>query len=455
MMMIFVTLLLLITLGYLLGRRRAVATAGGKATALHSRPTYYGAYVAAWVGIPALLFVLVWLFFQETIIEGLVARSLPEGATGGAPFDLVMSQIKSLASGITFGDPSPEIREAGVLYARLKTIAGWAMFAVATSLALLGLVYARSHIAPAFRARHAVERALSGLMIACSCIAILTTLGIILSLLFEAMRFFAIVSPIDFLFGLNWEPQIAMRPDQGLSTGAFGAIPVFTGTLLIAGIALFVAVPVGLFSAIYLSEYAAPRLRAVVKPVLEVLAGIPTVVFGFFAVLVIAPAMRNFGDMIGFGIAPNSAIAAGLVIGIMIIPFVSSMSDDAISAVPRSMRDGSYGIGATKGETITKVLLPAALPGIMGGILLAASKAIGETMIVVMAAGIIARLTFNPIEPVTTVTVQIVALLTGDTEFDNPKTLAAFALGLVLFVVTLTLNIIALRIVQKYREKYD
>ncbi len=454
-MMVVVTLLLLIALGYLFGRSRAVLVAGGDATALHSRPTYHGAYVAAWVGLPAFLLVLLWLFFQETIIEWLVVRSLPEGAGGGAPIDLLMSQVKSLAGGTAFGDPSPEVREAAAFYARLETIAGWAMFAAAASLALLGLAFARSHIAPTFRARHAVERTLSGLMIACSCVAILTTLGIILSLLFEAMRFFAIVSPIDFLFGLSWEPQIAMRADQGLSTGAFGAIPVFTGTLLIAGIALLVAVPIGLFSAIYLSEYAAPSFRAVVKPVLEVLAGIPTVVFGFFAVLVIAPAMRNFGEAIGLGIAPNSALAAGLVMGVMIIPFVSSLSDDAISAVPRSMRDGSYAMGATKGETITKVLLPSALPGIMGGILLATSRAIGETMIVVMAAGIIARLTLNPLEPVTTVTVQIVALLTGDTEFDNPKTLAAFALGLVLFIVTLTLNVIALRIVQKYREKYD
>jgi phosphate transport system permease protein len=218
---------------------------------------------------------------------------------------------------------------------------------------------------------------------------------------------------------------------------------------------MLVAIPIGLYSAIYLSEYANRKFRAVVKPLLELLAGIPTVVYGFFAVLTVAPAMRNFGEVIGIPIAPNSALAAGAVMGVMIIPFVSSLSDDAIAAVPRAMRDGSYAMGATKGETITKVLLPAALPGIMGGILLAVSRAIGETMIVVMAAGIIASLTANPLEPVTTVTVQIVTLLIGDTEFDNPKTLAAFALGLVLFVVTLALNVIALRIVRKYREQYE
>ena len=237
--------------------------------------------------------------------------------------------------------------------------------------------------------------------------------------------------------------------------GAFGAIPVFVGTLQIAFLAMMVATPLGLFSAIYLTEYSGSTFRKTIKPILEMLAGIPTVVYGFFAVLVVAPAMREFGATIGMDIAPNSALAAGAVMGIMLIPFVSSLSDDAISAVPDAMRDGSYGLGATKGETIIKVLLPAALPGIMGGILLATSRAIGETMIVVMAAGIIATLTMNPLEPVTTVTVQIVTLLIGDSEFDNPKTLAAFALGLVLFAVTLCLNILAQRIVQKYREAYE
>jgi len=322
-------------------------------------------------------------------------------------------------------------------------------------LSVAALFIARSKLAPRFRARNQVEWITSVLMIVCSLIAILTTIGIVASLLYETLRFFSMVSPFQFFFGLNWEPQIAMREDQVTSGGAFGAIPVYVGTMLIAFIAMLVATPIGLFSAVYLTEYASSGMRAVVKPLLEILAGIPTVVYGFFAVLTVAPAMREFGEFLGFAIAPNSALAAGAVMGIMLIPFISSLSDDALAAVPQSLRDGSYGLGATKGETISKVLLPAALPGIMGGILLAVSRAIGETMIVVMAAGIIAALTLNPFEPVTTVTVQIVTLLIGDSEFDNPKTLAAFALGLVLFLVTLCLNVIALSIVRKYREQYD
>jgi phosphate transport system permease protein len=292
-------------------------------------------------------------------------------------------------------------------------------------------------------------------MVFCSVVAVLTTLGIVSSLLFEASRFFARVSVSEFLFGLRWEPQIAIRADQVGGEGAFGAVPVFTGTLLIATIAMVVATPIGVLSAVYLVEYADDRVRAVVKPLLESLAGIPTVVYGFFAVLIVAPAVRETGSLFGLAISPNSAFAAGAVMGIMIIPFISSLSDDALKAVPRAMRDGSLAMGATLGETMTRVLLPAALPGIMGGILLGVSRAIGETMIVVMAAGLIATLTFNPLDGVTTVTVQIVTLLVGDTEFDSPKTLAAFALGLVLFIVTLGLNILALGIVRKYREKYD
>jgi len=319
----------------------------------------------------------------------------------------------------------------------------------------VGLMASRGLIGSAFRARQRVERIVTWIMIVCSTIAILTTFGIVFSLLFEALRFFSRVPPTEFFFGTNWEPQIPIREGQVAASGAFGAIPVFTGTLLIAAIAMVVAIPIGLLSAIYLTEYAWPRFRATVKPIMEILAGVPTVVYGFFAILVVAPALREAGVWIGLDVAPNSAIAAGAVMGIMIIPFVSSLSDDAINAVPQTMRDGSYAMGATKGETISKVLLPAALPGIMGGILLAVSRAIGETMIVVMAAGLIANLTANPFEAVTTVTVQIVTLLIGDVAFDNPKTLSAFALGLVLFVVTLILNVIALRIVKKYREKYE
>jgi phosphate transport system permease protein len=276
-----------------------------------------------------------------------------------------------------------------------------------------------------------------------------------LSLLFESFRFFEKVSPIEFLFGLTWSPQIALREDQVAFDGQFGAVPIFAGTALISAIALTVAVPVGLFSAIYMAEYAHPKFRAVVKPILEILAGIPTVVYGFFAALMVAPFIRDSGGILGLSVSSESALAAGAVMGIMIIPFVSSLSDDVITAVPQSMREGSYGLGATKSETIVNVIIPAALPGIVASVLLAASRAIGETMIVVMAAGLAANLTANPFEAVTTVTVQIVTLLVGDQEFDSAKTLAAFALGLVLFCITLCLNVIALRVVQKYREKYD
>jgi phosphate transport system permease protein len=273
--------------------------------------------------------------------------------------------------------------------------------------------------------------------------------------LYEAALFFRAVSPLEFIFGTHWSPQMAIRADQVGSSGAFGAVPLFVGTLLISLIAMSIAVPVGLFSAIYLAEYANRRFRAVTKPFLEVLAGIPTVVYGFFAALTVGPLLRGFGESLGLPVASESALAAGLVMGIMIIPFVSSLADDMITAVPQSLRDGAYALGATRSETIRQVVLPAALPGIVGGVLLAASRAIGETMIVVMAAGLAANLTINPLQAVTTVTVQIVTLLVGDQEFDSPKTLAAFALGLVLFVVTLILNVIALQVVRRYREQYD
>jgi phosphate transport system permease protein len=459
--MIGYILLVLVTLSlvsYFYGRRRAVAAVAGRQHDLHSRPSYHGTFVAAWVGIPSLLLVLIWVALQGPVIDRLLEASLPSSTTEGLDHDqigLLLSQIKALAAGNVFGEPSLAVQEAAERYLNWQTIARYAMVAAALSLALLGFIFASSRISPEFRARHGVERILNGLMMACALVAILTTLGIVLSLLIETLRFFAKVSPFEFFFGLKWEPQIPIREGQVTAGGAFGAIPVFTGTLLISAIAMLVAIPIGLLSAIYLTEYAHPKIRAVIKPALELLAGIPTVVYGFFAVLTVAPAMRAFGEMIGVPIAPNSALAAGGVMGIMIIPFVSSLSDDAIAAVPRTMRDGSYAMGATRGETITRVLLPAALPGIMGGVLLAASRAIGETMIVVMAAGIIASLTANPLAPVTTVTVQIVTLLIGDTEFDNPKTLAAFALGLVLFVVTLALNVLALHIVRKYRESYE
>ncbi|MBC8339815.1 MAG: phosphate ABC transporter permease subunit PstC [Alphaproteobacteria bacterium] len=300
-----------------------------------------------------------------------------------------------------------------------------------------------------------VERMVMGLLIACSTVAVLTTIGIVLSLVFESFLFFRKVPITDFLFGLQWSPQTAIRADQVGASGAFGAIPLLVGTALISAIALSVSGPVGLYAAIYIAEYASPRFRAVVKPALEVLAGIPTVVYGFFAALFVAPLLRQGGESIGLAVSSESALAAGLVMGVMTIPFVSSITDDAITAVPSALKEGALGMGATRSEMVRQVVLPAALPGIAGGMLLATSRVIGETMIVVMAAGLTANLTINPLEAVTTVTVQIVTLLTGDQEFDSAKTLSAFALGLLLFVVTLILNVIALKIVKTYREQYD
>ena len=305
------------------------------------------------------------------------------------------------------------------------------------------------------RVQRKVEGLIKVLLFLCSVVAVFTTIGIVLSLLFEAMRFFATVSPFEFLFGLHWSPQTALREDQVGSSGAFGAVPVFTGTLLITVIAMLVAVPVGLMSAIYLAEYATPKFRAWFKPILEILAGVPTVVYGFFAALTVGPIIRQIGSDLGLNVASESALAAGLIMGVMIIPFISSLSDDAIVAVPRSLREGSLALGATHSETITKVVIPSALPGIVAACLLAISRAIGETMIVVMAAGLAANLTANPLNSVTTVTVQIVTLLVGDQEFDSAKTLAAFALGLVLFISTLGLNIVAIYISRRYREQYD
>lgn len=308
-----------------------------------------------------------------------------------------------------------------------------------------------AHIPP----RRIGEMVVRGLLTLSATASILITLAIVFSVLFEALRFFDIVPLPDFLFGLKWSPQMALRADQAGSSGAFGAVPLFLGTLLITVIAMAVAIPIGLLSAVYMSEYAQRSTRALLKPILEILAGIPTVVYGYFAIILVAPLLREAGAALGISVASESALTAGLVMGVMIIPFVSSLSDDIITAVPQSLRDASYSLGVTQSETITKVVLPAALPGIMGAVLLAVSRAIGETMIVVMAAGMAAKLTFNPFAAVTTVTVQIVGLLVGDQSFDSPKTLAAFALGLTLFCVTLVLNIIALMIVRRYREQYE
>ena len=308
---------------------------------------------------------------------------------------------------------------------------------------------------PTFRAQKSIENYKKYFLFFCSTVAVLTTVGIVFSLLFESLRFFSEVSIFEFLFGTKWYPYIPIREGQSGSQGSFGAIPIFAGTFLIMIVAMSVATPIGLFTAIYLSEYASPKIRSIVKPLLEILAGVPTIVYGFFAFVTVAPFVKTFGQSLGIDASPTSALAAGLVMGIMIIPFISSLSDDVINSVPQSLREGSLGVGANKAETIKKVILPAALPGIVGAFLLGVSRAIGETMIVVVAAGTAPNLTANPFENVTTVTVQIVIALIGDQEFDDPRTLSAFALGLVLFVITLILNIFALRIVKKYRERYE
>jgi phosphate transport system permease protein len=454
-MMLAVVLLLLASIGYRLGRSRALAVAGGQPASLHSLPSYHGAYVALWCAVPAFAVIAAWMALEPSLVRALVVSALPAElqALPTERIDILMNEVRNAAQG--HASATGALNMAAEQYLRLRQITFGAVTVASLAVAMSGIAFARRRIEPALRARPRVERAVGFFLVASSTVAIFTTIGIVLSLMFEAIRFFNIVSVTDFLFGLSWSPQMAIRADQVGSSGAFGAVPLFTGTLLISLVSMVVALPLGLFSAIYMAEYAAPRVRAFAKPALEILAGIPTVVYGFFAVVTVAPLIRSAGALFGLDIASESAMAAGFVMGITLIPLISSLSDDVITAVPQSLREGAYGLGATKSETILQVVLPAALPGIVGGVLLAVSRAIGETMIVVMAAGLSAKLTMNPLEAVTTVTVQIVTLLVGDTEFDSPKTLAAFALGLVLFTVTLLLNVVALKVVQKYREKYD
>jgi phosphate transport system permease protein len=446
-------------LGYYLGRQRAVAAAIAVGPRnFHSLPGYHGGYVALWCALPAIALLVLWQVFEPVWLRDSVLDSLPETmrALPADQLGLLYNDIRNAVEGnVVAGSPSPEVAAAAEHYTTQRALSRNLASAAVLVLGILVLGWAYRRVQPALRARNRVERAIEVLLVAASCVAILTTIGIFLSVFVEALRFFQQVSLLDFLFGLSWSPQTAIRADQVGAAGAFGAVPLFTGTLLISGLAMLVAVPVGLMSAIYLSEYASRRFRAYAKPLLEILAGIPTVVYGYFAALTVAPLLRGFGDSVGLDVASESALGAGLVMGIMIIPFVSSLSDDVITAVPQALRDGAYALGATRSETIRNVVFPAALPGIVGAVLLAVSRAIGETMIVVMAAGLAANLTANPLEAVTTVTVQIVMLLTGDQEFDSAKTLAAFALGLVLFLVTLALNVVALRVVRRYREQYE
>ena len=445
---------------FYLGRRRVVAEAGGGSSLrqLHSLPKFYGYYAALWCVLPALVVLALWLAFAESIVTAQVIAALPEPLRElpESRLGLVVNDIRNMAMGQAMGtSQEADLAAAADQYLALQAASRNILAGTLIAVGFAGFGFAWARVTPRLRARNQVEAVIKAGLVVASTLAIFTTLGILLSVIFEAWIFFQQIPPTDFLFGLSWSPQTAIRADQVGSSGAFGAVPLFTGTLLISGIAMFIAVPLGLLIAVYLSEYARPSVRRLVKPMLEVLAGIPTVVYGYFAALTVGPMLRDLGTVLGLDVASESALGAGLVMGVMIIPFVSSLSDDVINAVPQSLRDGSLALGATLSETIKRVVLPAALPGIVGGVLLAVSRAIGETMIVVMAAGLSANLTANPLESVTTVTVQIVTLLVGDQEFDSPKTLAAFALGLVLFLVTLVLNVIALQVVRRYREQYE
>ncbi len=440
------------TVGAARGRRLQAA-----GLRLHSLPAYHGLFLAALCTVPMMVAIAAWAPLAPRYVESSAIAALPEAArpTTGLERDARLREIVLSAEGRLTGPAAANVEAAGRAYLSAQTTSKTVLIIAGILAALAAFSWGLPRVSADFRARNRFETFTLVVLIACSAVAVLTTLGIVSSVLFETLRFFQRYPWWDFLFGLQWSPQTAIRADQVGASGSFGAVPLFVGTSLIMVIAMLVAGPIGLFSAIYMSEYATPRFRSLAKPLLEVLAGIPTVVFGFFAALTVAPFIRRAGEALGLSVASESALAAGLVMGVMIIPFVSSLSDDVINAVPQSLRDGSYAMGSTKAETIKRVILPAALPGIVSAFMLAISRAVGETMIVVMAAGLAGNLTFNPLEAVTTVTVQIKTLLTGDQEFDSAKTLSAFALGFVLFFFTLTLNVIALRIVRKYREQYD
>lgn len=470
--------------GFIVGRQRAIASAGGDARKLHSLPMYHGQSVFLFTVVPAFLFMLLWLLLQPAYIESRVTSLIPSAqASDEAARKLAMADIRRVAAGLDlavaqgklkpedisamradFTDLRGRLAEVGVAlgsgvsqstfvaakeYRSLTSVLTTVKSVLVLLIAAAGFVWSLSRISEAFRARNVSETFVMAILILASLVAILTTFGIVFSLVFETWHFFTLYPAWNFFFGTEWTPRFG-------GGSALGILPLLWGTLYVSFIALVVAVPIGLMSAIYLSEYASKRVRTVVKPLIEILAGIPTIVYGLFALITVGPLLRDyFASPLGLGNSASSVMTAGIVMGIMVIPFVSSLSDDIINAVPQSMRDGSLGLGATPSETIRKVVLPAALPGVVGAILLAASRAIGETMIVVMGAGAAARLSLNPFEAMTTVTVKIVSQLTGDTEFGSPETLVAFALGLSLFVITLCLNILALIIVRRYREQYE
>lgn len=477
--------LLLAACGAVMGRMRALQSAGGDPRALHSLPKHYGSFVALLTLVPALTVLAIWLLAQPSLIAGGAMDLIPAGLMPDeSTASLVMSDVKRISDGLTLAisqdvlsdaeaaseipnvrdllagvgvalgnDVDPAVLKAAQSYRAADISAVFWRMCVVLGLAVIGFLTGLVKITPDFRARNAVERVVLALLMTAASLAILTTVGIVLSMLFETRNFFGLHSWRDFFFGVKWAPNF--RGESELSI-----LPLLWGTIYISIIALFVSVPVGLFAAIYLSEYAGPKTRGIAKPLLEILAGIPTIVYGLFALLTIGPLLlRTFGSGGIIGVdwmsGATAVLTAGLVMGVMLIPFVSSLSDDIINAVPQSMRDGSLGLGATKSETIRQVVIPAALPGIVGAILLAASRAIGETMIVVLGAGAIAKFSLNPLDAMTTITTRIVSQLTGDGDFASPETLVAFALGLTLFVLTLGLNILALYIVRTYREQYE
>jgi len=485
---LIVIVLAIAAVGYFVGRSRALASAGGDMRLLHSLPSYYGSNVAMKAAVPAFLILIVWLLAQPFYINSTVSQMIPESSIGeGSSLGLVMAEVRRAATGLDnvvasgqmtedfarnaradFNDITTRLKDAGQIVTsqitqpvmraaqsyRIMVSTGNMIMSIAVILvAIAGALWGLRETNKDFRARNTVEKGVRVILLSAALIAILTTVGIVLSLVFNTVEFFRLYPAADFFFGTTWSPSFSGRG----GSSELGIIPLLWGTFYISFVALIVAVPIGLFAAVYLSEYAGPKVRAVAKPLLEILAGIPTIVYGLFALLTVGPLLLQvFGDDgLGWMQAGTAVMTAGLVMGIMLIPFVSSLSDDIINAVPQAMRDGSYGLGATQSETIRQVVLPAALPGIVGAVLLAASRAIGETMIVVLGAGAAARLSLNPFEAMTTVTAKIVSQLTGDADFASPEALVAFALGMTLFVITLCLNVFALWIVRKYREQYD
>ena len=461
--MVSIVALTLLTISlafFFIGKGKATRLGKSEQIRSHSLPIYHGSFPAILATAPALILISLWVAAEGFVFNQMLIAQFPSELKieGRQTILILLAQIQNIADGIVVGKPDEWILVLAEKLANWRDLSENFISFLAVGCSLAGGLYGTKRVQPSFRARNAVEVLLLAGLGACSAVAIITTIGIVFSVIFESIRFFKIIPPLEFLTGIVWNPEFegAARAGSGQEgRAAYGAIPLFAGTFLISIIALSISVPVGLMAAIYLSEYASRRVRATVKPLLELLAGVPTVVYGFFAALTIAPLFRETGGLLGLDVASESALAAGFVMGIMIIPFISSLSDDVISAVPQSLRDAALGLGSTKSETIKKVVLPAALPGIVASIILAVSRAVGETMIVVMAAGLAANLTANPLDAVTTVTAQIVTILVGDQEFESAKTLSAFALALTLIVITLVLNFFALQIVKKYREKYD